>query len=155
MKLIVNQPAFDFNLSDQAGDLHSLKDYRGRWVLLYFYPKDDTPGCTTEACQIRDAWSDFKKAGIVVLGVSADSMKSHQKFATKFNLPFPLLSDEDKKIIQAYGVWGKKKFMGREYEGVLRTSFLINPQGIIAKAYESVKPDGHAHEVLADFKKLV
>lgn len=145
----------EFSAFDQNGERHSLGAYKGKWVLLYFYPKDDTPGCTTEACQIRDAWNGFAKAGIVVLGVSADSTKSHQKFVTKFKLPFPLLVDEDRKIIQAYGAWGKKKFMGREYEGVLRISFLINPQGVIVKIYESVKPDGHAEEVLADFKKFV
>jgi peroxiredoxin Q/BCP len=143
-----------FKLPDQSGKEHSLKDYAGKWLLIYFYPKDDTPGCTTEACTIRDNFSDFKKSKIAVLGVSIDAVKSHEKFAKKYNLPFPLLADTDKKMVEAYGVWGKKKFMGREYMGTRRMSFLIDPAGKIAKIYEQVKPKEHAGEVLADQKKL-
>ena len=120
--------------------------------MLYFYPKDDTPGCTTEACSIRDNWARFKKAGLVVLGASTDSVKSHAKFAEKYDLPFPLLADEKKELVKDYGVWGKKKFMGREYLGTKRWSFLIDPTGRIAKIYEDVKPNEHADEVLADLK---
>ena len=114
-----------FALPDQNGTLHTLSDYRKQWVLLYFYPKDDTPGCTKEACSIRDSFPDFKKLGIAVLGVSTDSVKSHKKFEEKYGLPFTLLADTDKKVVELYGVWGKKKFMGKEYDGTFRTSFLI------------------------------
>jgi len=141
-----------FTLPDQTGKKHSLKDYKGKWVLLYFYPKDDTPGCTTEACTIRDSYSGFQKSKIVVLGVSVDSVKSHEKFAKKYELPFTLLSDEDKKVVKAYGVWGKKKFMGREYMGTNRTSFLIDRNGKISKIYEQVKPAFHAGKVLDDIQ---
>lgn len=148
-------PAPDFTLPDQDAAEHTLSSYKGKWVLLYFYPKDDTPGCTKEACAIRDADPDLSSLGAVVLGVSADSVKSHKKFAEKYNLQFPLLADEEKKVIEAYGVWRAKKFMGRDYEGILRTSFLINPEGIISKVYESVKPEVHAGEVLTDLKALM
>jgi peroxiredoxin Q/BCP len=151
-KIKLNTKAPDFNLPDQDGKLHKLSDYKGKWVLLYFYPKDDTPGCTKEACGIRDEFKNFKNLNIVVLGVSADSSESHKKFSQKYKLPFTLLSDESKKVLKKYGVWGKKKFMGKEYEGILRTSFLINPDGKIVKIYEQVKPDIHAKEVLKDFK---
>lgn len=150
MKLKVGQPAPDFELPDQNGDMHKLSDERGKWVLLYFYPKDDTPGCTKEACAIRDNFPDFKKVKAAVLGVSVDSVKSHKKFSEKYKLPFTLLADEEKEVVKLYGVWGKKKFMGREYDGTLRTSFLIDPEGAIAKIYENVKPATHAGEVLAD-----
>lgn len=139
---------------DQDGKARSSKDYLGKWVILYFYPKDDTPGCTKEACSFRDGFSKFKRAGIEVIGVSVDSVKKHAKFVEKYTLPFTLLSDEDKKIVEAYGVWGMKKFMGREYMGTNRVSYLINPEGKIAKVYEQVKPDAHADEVLADVKGL-
>jgi peroxiredoxin Q/BCP len=151
-KIKLNTKAPDFNLPDQDGKLHKLSDYKGKWILLYFYPKDNTPGCTKEACGIRDEFKNFKNLNIVVLGVSADSSESHKKFAQKYKLPFTLLSDESKKVLKKYGVWGKKKFMGKEYEGILRTSFLINPDGKIVKIYEQVKPDIHAKEVLKDFK---
>jgi len=144
----------EFDLPDQEGRKHSLADYRGRYVLLYFYPKDDTPGCTKEACAIRDADPDFSALDAVVLGVSADSVKSHKKFAQKYGLTFPLLADEDRTVVNAYGVWGRKKFMGREYDGIFRTSFLIDPAGKIAKVYEGVKPDAHAAQVLADLRAL-
>jgi len=147
--------AIDFSLTDQNGKVHKLSSYRGSWVLLYFYPKDDTPGCTKEACGFRDSLNELKKHNVVVLGVSADSVTSHQKFAQKYNLNFPLLSDEKKEVIKAYDAWGKKKFMGKEFEGILRVSFLINPEGDIVKKYDKVKPEIHAEEVLEDIKKLI
>jgi peroxiredoxin Q/BCP len=152
MQLKQGDKAPKFTLPDQDGKEHKLEDYRGQWVLLYFYPKDDTPGCTTEACAIRDSLPDFKSIDAVVLGVSTDSVASHRKFADKYGLPFTLLADEDKKVVNMYGVWGKKKFMGREYDGTMRTSFLIDPEGTIATVYEGVKPAEHAAEVLADLK---
>lgn len=145
----------DFSLPDQEGVVHTLSAYQGRWVLVYFYPKDDTPGCTKEACAIRDADPDLRTLNAVVLGISADSVKSHKKFAEKYALQFPLLADEDRSVVTAYGVWGKKQFMGREYDGILRTSFLIDPKGVIRKVYESVKPEVHAAEVLADLKAFI
>lgn len=144
----------DFALKDQSGKEHRLSDYQGKWVLVYFYPRDDTPGCTTEACGIRDQWAQFGKLKAQVFGVSADSVASHQKFAQKFKLPFPLLADEEKKMVKAYGVWGQKQFMGKSYLGINRTSFLIDPKGRIAKVYEKVKPDLHAEEVLKDLADL-
>ena len=143
----------EFSLPDQDGVLHALSSYRGKRVLLYFYPKDDTPGCTKQACMLRDAFPDFTGIDAVVLGVSPDSVKSHKKFAEKYELPFPILADEDKTVVHAYGVWGKKKFMGREYDGVFRTSFLIGPEGTIEKVYENVKPEQHTAIVLADLGK--
>lgn len=153
-KLKAGDKAPDFKLPSQDNEIHSLKDLKGQWVLLYFYPKDDTPGCTTEACAIRDNYPAFKKLGIKVFGMSADPVKKHQKFADKYDLPFTLLSDEEKTTLKAYGVWSKKKFMGREYMGILRQSFLIDPKGKIAKVYEKVKPAEHAEEVLEDLKAL-
>lgn len=149
----LGSPAPDFILFDQDGKKHSLSDYKGKWVLLYFYPKDDTPGCTKQACAIRDAFPDFGTLKVTVLGVSVDSEESHQKFTEKYNLPFTLLADTEKKVVNLYGVWGKKKFAGREYDGTLRTSFLVNPKGNIAKVYENVKPEAHAEEVLNDLKR--
>jgi thioredoxin-dependent peroxiredoxin len=138
----------DFSALTNTGAPVSLNDFKGKPVVLYFYPKDDTPGCTKEACAFRDAYSQFKKAGAVVLGVSPDSVKSHQKFIDKFTLPFSLLSDEEKKIVNAYGVWGEKSFMGRKYMGTHRVTFLIGPDGRIAKIWSEVKPEQHATEVL-------
>ncbi len=149
-----NMKAPDFTLPDQDGREHSLSDYRGQWVLLYFYPKDDTPGCTKEACSIRDAFPHFESLNIKVLGVSADPVESHKEFAEKHHLPFTLLADPHKKAINHYGVWGKRSFMGREYEGTLRSSFLIDPTGTIEKIYVDVKPEKHAEEVLDDLKRL-
>jgi len=154
MKFYLGDMAPDFELPDQDGQRHTLSSYRGKWVLLYFYPKDDTPGCTTEACTIRDQYADFKKAGIVVLGVSADSVDKHKKFAEKHDLPFPLLADGGKAVVKLYHAWGKKKFMGREYDGIFRISFLIDPEGKFVKFYEKVKPADHAGEVFADVKAL-
>ncbi|NQV90170.1 thioredoxin-dependent thiol peroxidase [Candidatus Uhrbacteria bacterium] len=144
-----------FTLPDQEGVVHKLSSYKGQWVLLYFYPKDDTPGCTKEACMIRDSWPKFKKLGIQVFGVSVDSVKKHAKFAEKYELPFTLLADEEKEVVQKYEVWGEKKFMGRTYMGISRVSYLIDPEGKIAKVYEAVKPAEHAQEVLSDLKKLM
>jgi len=149
MPLAAGQPAPDFALPDENGVVRRLSDFRGRYVVLYFYPKDDTPGCTTEACEFRDAYADYERAGVVILGVSPDSPRSHTRFKQKHQLPFPLLADESHAVCQQYGVWGRKKFMGREYEGVLRTTFLIDPQGQILKVFENVKPAGNAKEVLA------
>ncbi len=143
-----------FTLPDQDGKEHTLADYRGKWVLLYFYPKDDTPGCTIEACTIRDQFKDFKTIGAVVLGVSTDSVASHKKFASAYELPFTLLADVHKEVVGKYGVFGEKKFMGRTYMGTARTSFLIDPKGTVAKVYEHVKPEKHAAEVIADLKAL-
>lgn len=140
----------DFTLLDQDGMPHTLSDYRGKRVLLYFYPKDDTPGCTKEACMLRDALPDFARLDAVVFGVSADSVKSHKKFADKYRLPFTLLADEEKDVVTRYGVWGRKKMMGREYDGIFRTSFLIAPDGTVERVYENVKPETHAADVLAD-----
>ncbi|MDY0126270.1 MAG: thioredoxin-dependent thiol peroxidase [Anaerolineaceae bacterium] len=140
----------DFALQDQEEVLHNLSDYRGKKVVLYFYPKDDTPGCTKEACSFRDSFGDFRKNGLVVLGVSKDSISSHAKFQEKYSLPFPLLSDTDTTVIKAYEAWGPKKYMGREYEGVLRITYIIDEEGKILKAYEKVKPQDHAQEILED-----
>jgi len=142
-------PAPDFELQDETGTLHKLSDYRGKPVVLYFYPKDDTPGCTTEACNFRDDYSAYQKAGVIILGVSPDSVKSHVKFKEKFGLPFPLLADEGHKVSELYDVWALKKFMGREYMGVLRTTFLIDANGQIARIFEKVRPAEHSTELLA------
>jgi peroxiredoxin Q/BCP len=143
-----------FVLPDQHGEEQSLAASLGQWVVLYFYPKDDTPGCTKEACSFRDGYTAFKRAGIIIFGISADSVKRHLKFSEKFSLPFPLLADEEKKVVERYGVFGKKKFMGREYLGILRTTFLIDPNGVIAKVYENVDPENHAKDILADMERL-
>ena len=140
-----------FKTTDQNGETVSLKDLRGQKVVLYFYPKDDTPGCTKEACSFRDAYSKFKKQDITVLGVSPDKEASHQKFVTKYQLPFTLLADTDHSIAESYGVWGEKKFMGRTYMGVHRTTFLIDEKGKIRKIFEKVEPEDHASEVLEAF----
>ena len=139
----------DFVLPDETGTERKLSDYLGSPVVLYFYPKDDTPGCTTEACNFRDDYSQYQETGVVILGVSPDSPKKHAKFKEKYDLPFALLADEQHKVCEMYGVWGPKKFRGREYEGVLRTTFLIDAQGKIVKVFEKVKPAEHSVEVLA------
>ena len=149
MPISENIPAPDFELLDETGTPHRLSDYRGRPVVLYFYPKDDTPGCTKEACSFRDDYSVYEEAGVVILGVSPDSPKSHAKFKEKYNLPFTLLADEEHRVCELYGAWGRKKFMGREYDGVLRTTFLIGPDGTILRVFPDVKPEGHSKEVLA------
>ncbi len=144
----------DFKAAASNGQTITLKDLKGKNVVLYFYPKDDTPGCTVEACGFRDTIKDIEKLGAVVLGVSPDSLKSHEKFINKFKLPFTLLADEDKKIAKDYGVWGKKSFMGRTYMGVNRTTFIIDKDGKIAKVFEKVKPEGHNWEVMEVLKTL-
>jgi thioredoxin-dependent peroxiredoxin len=149
LKLKEGDQAPAFTASTSGGGTVSLADYHGKNVILYFYPKDNTPGCTKEACAFRDHFADFKKQGAVVFGVSPDSVKSHAKFVEKFTLPFTLLADEDKKIVEAYGVWGEKSFMGRKYLGVYRVTFLIGPDGRIKKIWPAVKPEEHAAEVLA------
>ena len=151
---LLNKAAPAFTLPDQAGKTHSLSDYKGKWVVLYFYPKDMTPGCTVEACSFRDNEARLTKAGAIVLGVSADSVKRHAKFAQNESLNFPLLADESKEVCKAYASYGKKKFMGREYDGIMRNTFLIDPKGKIVKIYESVKPAAHVEELLADLKAL-
>ena len=155
MAISANQPAPDFALPDENGAIRKLEDFRGQPVVLYFYPKDDTPGCTTEACNFRDDHHVYVENGIVILGVSPDSVKSHTKFKKKFELPFTLLADEDHKVSEAYGVWGPKKFMGKSYEGIYRTTFLIGPDGNIIKVFENVKPEGHSGEVLAALQAAV
>lgn len=149
LKLREGDLAPEFTASTSGGGKVSLSDFKGRNVILYFYPRDNTPGCTIEACAFRDEFAAFKKKGAVVLGVSTDSAKSHEKFAGKFKLPFTLVADEDKKIVQAYGAWGQKSFLGRKYEGTYRVTFLIGPDGRIKKVWPAVKPAEHAKEVLA------
>jgi thioredoxin-dependent peroxiredoxin len=141
-------PAPQFNLPDETGAIRNLSDFAGQTIVLYFYPKDDTPGCTTEACNFRDDYSAYEQAGVTILGVSPDSPKSHTKFKEKFNLPFSLLADEQHELCEQLGVWGPKKFMGREYMGVNRTTFVIGPDGIVKKVFENVKPAEHSVEVL-------
>lgn len=143
-------PAPDFEMLDDTNVLRKLSDYRGKNVILYFYPKDDTPGCTKEACNFRDDYSAYEQAGVVILGVSPDSVASHVKFKKKFQLQFPLLADDDHKVCDLYQVWGPKKFMGKEYEGVLRTTFLIDVDGNIKRVFENVRPSEHSAELLAE-----
>lgn len=150
MPISAGIPAPDFELMDDKGVVHHLADYRGKVVVLYFYPKDDTPGCTTEACNFRDDYHGYEAAGVTILGVSPDDVKSHGKFKSKYNLPFTLLADEGHKVCELYGVWGLKKMMGREYEGVFRTTFLIGKDGLIQKVFEDVKPAEHSAQVLAE-----
>ena len=138
-----------FTLPADGGCELTLSDYRGQQVVLYFYPKDDTPGCTTEACNFRDDYSDILAAGAVVLGVSPDSVKSHDKFKDKFELPFPLLSDPDHKVAELYGAWGEKKMFGKTYMGILRSTFVIDREGKIVKVFPRVRPKNHSQEVLA------
>jgi len=145
-------PAPEFSLQDETGIMRSLSEFRGHPVVLYFYPKDDTPGCTTEACNFRDDYSQYDQAGITILGVSPDTSKSHAKFKTKYALPFTLLADAEHKVCQLYEVWGLKKNYGREYEGVLRTTFVIDETGKILQVFKNVKPAGHSEEVLAALK---
>ena len=144
----VGDKAPAFETTDQNGDTVSLGEFKGRKVVLYFYPKDDTPGCTKEACSFRDAWSQFRRRKVAVLGVSVDDEKSHRKFAEKFSLPFTLLADPDKKIVRDYGVWGEKSMYGRKYMGTHRVTYLIDEKGRIAAVWPKVKPDEHAEEVL-------
>ena len=150
MPLPAGIPAPDFQLPDETNTLRRLSDFLGSNVVLYFYPADDTPGCTKEACNFRDDYSAYEEAGVVILGVSPDTVKSHVKFKNKFQLPFPLLADADHQVCDLYQVWGPKKFMGREYEGVLRTTYLIDEQGKILRVFEQVRPAEHSKEVLSE-----
>ncbi|HEY1563144.1 MAG TPA: thioredoxin-dependent thiol peroxidase [Gaiellaceae bacterium] len=138
----------DFTLASDAGEQVSLSDLRGKPVVLYFYPKDDTPGCTTQACGIRDRYAEFQRAGAVVLGVSPDDVKRHVKFKEKYGLPFTLLADPDHEVAERYGVWGEKRYMGRTYLGVSRTTFLVGPDGTVDKVLPDVKPATHADDLL-------
>ncbi len=149
MIIQAGQKAPDFSLNDFQGKTYRLSDFKGQTIVVYFYPKDDTPGCTTEACSFRDLYADYKNKGVEIIGISPDSEKSHAKFADKYELPFILLSDPDHKICEAFGVWGLKKYMGREYEGVFRTTFVIGPEGEITHVFENVKPTDHSEQVLA------
>ena len=149
MPLSAGIPAPDFELLDDTNVPRKLSDFRGKNVILYFYPEDDTPGCTKEACNFRDDYSAYEKAGVVILGVSPDTVASHVKFKKKFQLPFPLLADVGHKVCDLYGVWGPKKFIGKEYEGVLRTTFLIDEDGNIVKVFEKVRPAEHSAELLS------
>jgi thioredoxin-dependent peroxiredoxin len=142
-------PAPDFELTSDSGETVKLSSLRGKPVVLYFYPKDDTPGCTTQACGIRDAYGEFEQAGAVVLGVSPDDEKSHGKFRKKYDLPFPLLADTEHEVAERYGVWGEKKFMGRTYLGVKRWTFVIAEDGTVKKIFPNVKPAEHVDKVLA------
>lgn len=151
--LKVGDQAPDFSVKDQSGNEIKLSDYAGKRVVIYFYPKDNTPGCTAQACNIRDNYSDLEKEGIVILGVSADSEASHQKFIDKFDLPFPLLADVDKKMLNDYGVWGEKKFMGRVYDGIHRTTFIIDESHVIVGIIEKPKTKDHSREILEVYAK--
>ncbi len=146
--LTPGQKAPSFSLSSDTGETITLADLAGKKVVLYFYPKDDTSGCTVEACEFRDHWPAVRKAGAVVLGISPDGVASHVKFRKKFALPFPLLADEGHVVAERYGVWGEKSMYGRKYVGIHRTTFVIDEEGRILKVFEKVKPAGHAAEVL-------
>ncbi len=154
MPISAGQNAPDFTLPDESGKYHSLSDYRGKTVVLYFYPEDDTPGCTKEACGFRDDYSVYQKARVTVIGVSPDSSTSHTKFIHKYELPFTLLSDPDREVINLYKVWGKKKNFGREYEGVIRTTYLIDEDGKIAKVLENVVAAKHSEKILEALEKM-
>ncbi|MEM8545058.1 MAG: thioredoxin-dependent thiol peroxidase [Cyanobacteria bacterium P01_H01_bin.119] len=154
MTLSVGDPAPDFTLPDGNGNPVQLSNFHGNWVVLYFYPRDNTPGCTKEACGFRDAYGDYQKLDGVVLGVNTDDAKAHTKFSAKYSLPFPLLTDADGKVAADYGSYGLKKFMGKEYMGISRSTFIIGPDGALKKIYRKVKPEPHAAEVLADLASL-
>lgn len=151
--LKVGDKAPDFSVKDQSGNEIKLSHYAGKRVVIYFYPKDNTPGCTAQACNIRDNYSDLEKEGIIILGVSADSEASHQKFIDKFDLPFTLLADVDKKMLNDYGVWGEKKFMGRVYDGIHRTTFIMDESHAIVGIIEKPKTKDHSREILEVYSK--
>lgn len=150
MKLKIGDKAPAIEAVDQHGKRISLEDFKGSKVILYFYPKDDTPGCTAEACNLRDNYASLLEKGFKILGVSTDSAKSHQKFADKYSLPFPLIPDTDKKVVNDYGVWGRKKFMGREYDGINRMTFIISGEGNILKIFDKVQTKDHTDQILAE-----
>lgn len=152
--LEAGQKAPDFKLADQNGNEHTLKQYAGKWIVLYFYPKDMTPGCTTEACSFRDESAEFAKLNAVVLGASKDSVTRHKKFADKYELPFTLLSDEEGTLCEAFGVWQEKSLYGRKYMGIVRSTFIIDPQGVIAHVYPKVKVKEHTQQVLDELQSL-
>lgn len=143
----------DFGVVNQDNKLVNLQSFKGKKVILYFYPKDSTPGCTVESCNLRDSYSELTALGFEVIGVSADSVESHQKFIAKNDLPFDLLSDTDKKVIDAYGVWGPKKFMGKEHEGIHRTTFVIDENGVVERVFSKVKTKEHTQQILETYKK--
>lgn len=149
-----NQKAPSFNLPDQDGNMHKLSNYKGKKVILYFYPRDNTPGCSKEACNFRDINELLNKKNVVVIGVSADNVESHKKFANKFSLPFTLLSDPEKKMIEKYGVWQEKSFMGRKFMGIVRSTFIIDEKSKIAKIFPKVSVMKHTKEVLEAIEEL-
>jgi len=146
--LTLGKPAPDFELPDQFGKNHKLSDYRGKPVVIFFYPKDNTPGCTKEACSFRDNFAEYKKAGVEVLGISVDDEKSHEKFINKYDLPFTLLSDKNKEVVEKYGVWVEKNMYGRKFFGTARKTFLLDEQGVLQHVFNKVKPEHHAVDVL-------
>lgn len=150
--LNIGDKAPDFQFTANDGKITDLNSFKGKKLILYFYPKDNTPGCTAESCNLRDNYSLLQEKGFEVVGVSADSEKSHEKFRSKYNLPFNLISDIDKTVLEAYGVWGEKKMMGRTYMGIHRITFVIDEKGIIEKVYQKVKTKEHSEQILADFK---
>jgi len=152
--LLLGQQAPDFSVINQDGEVRTLADYAKQWLLLYFYPKDNTPGCTVEAQVLRDAYKTLQEYDVEVVGVSKDSADSHKKFIAKQNLPFELLADTEHEMLKAYGVWKEKSMFGKKYMGIVRTSFLISPDGVIEKIYDKVKPATHAEEVLEDIRYL-
>ena len=150
----MNKLAPNFSLLDQDGKTHNLQDYKGKWVVIYFYPKDDTPGCTTEACSFRDEYDYIAEQGAVVIGVSKDSVKSHKEFAKKYNLHFTLLSDPTTETLKAYNAWGERSMYGKVFLGVIRSTYIINPEGQIVKSYPKVSPKGHAVQIVKDLVAL-
>ena len=146
--LQVGEKVPDFSVSDDKGNIHQLSEYKGQKLVVFFYPKANTPGCTAEACDLRDHYKELQDAGYALLGVSADSEKKQQNFSEKYNFPFPLLADEDKQVINAFGVWGPKKFMGREYDGIHRMTFIIDENGVVERVIEKVKTKAHAAQIL-------
>ncbi|MEY2976561.1 MAG: thioredoxin-dependent thiol peroxidase [Prochlorotrichaceae cyanobacterium] len=154
MSLNLGDPAPSFSLPNSEGKLVSLADFAGQWLVIFFYPRDNTPGCTTEACGFRDHYDRLQGAGVALLGINTDNEKSHQKFINKYNLPFPLLCDSDAAVATRYESYGLKKFMGKEFMGIFRKSFIIDPSGNIAKIYPKVKPANHSEEVLTDLTAL-
>lgn len=153
MTLPAGTPAPDFTLPDENDEQHSLSDFRGKPLVLYFYPKDDTKGCTTEACGFRDDYRAYQQAGVEIVGISPDSSKSHMKFKKKYKLPFTLLADVGHQVADQYGVWGRKKSWGREYDGIFRTTYLIDADGKIRKVFEKVRPADHSAEILASLQE--
>lgn len=153
MTITAGMEAPDFTLLDDNGKYVTLSSLRGKKIILYFYPKDDTPGCTTEACHFRDDYAEYEKLGVKILGISPNTVQSHGKFKSKYQLPFTLLADPDHQVCEMYGVWGRKRFMGKEFDGVFRTTFIIDQKGVIEKVYKNVKPEPHSQEILDGLKK--